>query len=339
MLKVTVCITTYNLESYIEQTLNSILSQKTSFDFEILVGDDCSTDGTRNILLAYKEKYPDKITLHFQQNNVGVNKNDYELIYLSKGEYIAWCDGDDYWIDEYKLEKQVRFLDENPQYSCVHTLWRDFYESENRSEDVVFEQYDWEKRISGRLYIERLLTRQDSGCRFSSLLVRKKILLDFLDRDSSILVGIDHLQNDFAIFCMLVDVAPSFLLREVMVVYRIRKESLSQTGAQSKRYNYSLKGLNLTIYLLNKYKISHGIVQKTLHSTVSFVLYYMYKFECVDDLDKIDVQLRSIRFQYSLGQRMLILAIHYRWLYTIVELFINVNNRLKKCHNFTLGRG
>lgn len=63
MIKVTVCITTYNVESYIEQTLNSILDQKTSFDFEILVGDDCSTDNTRSILLRYKEQYPNKITL------------------------------------------------------------------------------------------------------------------------------------------------------------------------------------------------------------------------------------------------------------------------------------
>ncbi len=324
MIKVSVCITTYNLEKYIEQTLNSILSQKTSFDFEILVGDDCSTDGTREILLAYKERFPEKIKLHLQQKNVGVNKNDYDLIYLAHGEYIAWCDGDDYWIDEYKLEKQVRILDENPQYSCVHTLWRNFYEQESRFEDVYFEQYDWERILNGRQYIEKLLTWQDSGCRFSSLMNRREILLNALGTEPSILTEVDHLQNDFAIFCLLVYDKPTFLMKEETVVYRIRPESLSMTKNLQNRYRYCLKGLNLTVYLLKKYAIGQETIQIALHPHVSFLFRFIFEnIKVITDFYKIKQQLSIVNYKYSIGQRLLVLTFKYSFLRPFVSLLIH----------------
>lgn len=323
MIKVSVCITTYNLEKYIEQTLNSILSQKTSFDFEILVGDDCSTDGTKEILLVYKEKYPDRIKLHLQQKNVGVNRNDFDLIYLAQGEYIAWCDGDDYWIDQYKLEKQVQFLDENPRYSCVHTLWKDFYEQSGVFHDVDFEQYAWEQELTGQLYIERLLLQGHSGFRFSSIMFRKKIVIDALNQDPIILIGVDHLQNDFAIFCLLVYVAPPFLMREKTVVYRIRSESLSITNSYYKRYKYCLKSLNLTIYLLRKYNISFEIVQRVLHSRVSSLLYSVYNnIKWIDDFKVIQQQLDHVGYKYSLGQKTIILSFKYSCFRPIVRFLL-----------------
>ncbi|HIY48220.1 MAG TPA: glycosyltransferase family 2 protein [Candidatus Barnesiella excrementavium] len=333
MIKVSVCITTYNLENYIAQTLNSILSQKTSFDFEILIGDDCSTDNTKNILLAYKEKYPDKIVLHFQSHNVGVNKNDYELIYLAKGEYIAWCDGDDYWIDDYKLEKQVRILDENPQYSCVHTLWRNFIACDNRFIDARFEQKDWEQKLSGSLYIEKLLTKQGSGFRFSSLLVRKEILIDSLNNDPSILINVEHLQNDFAIFCLLVYVAPAYLLKDITVVYRIRSESLSITNLQSKRYNYILKWVNLIVYLITKYNLSQKIVQFVLHPAVSSLLYFMLENKQYrGDILMIENNLHRVKYQYSLGQKTMLLSIRYNSLTPVVIFCIRLLRKIKSNH-------
>lgn len=323
MIKVSVCITTYNVEKYIEQTLNSILSQKTSFKFEILIGDDCSTDNTRKILSAYKAKFPQIITLHFQEKNVGVNRNDYDLLYLAQGEYIAWCDGDDYWIDNYKLEKQVRFLESNPQYSCVHTLWKNFYEKENYFETINFEQYDWEKTAKGKTYIERLLTKQESGCRFSSLLHPKNLVLKELDKDSSILTKVDHLQNDFAILCLLVDKAPTFLMKDVTVVYRNRPESLSITSSQYKRYIYNLKGLNLTTYLLKKYKSSPFIIQNSLHSTTSFILYCIYKnIGNRNDIKEIRKKLNEVHYNYSLGQKLILLSFKFNWMRVFLDKLI-----------------
>ena len=128
---VTVCIQTYNQENYISQCLESILSQKTSFKIEILIGEDSSSDNTRNICINYANKYPDKIRLflHHRVNNILVQGrntglfNSFFNVFSSKGKYIAYCDGDDYWTDELKLEKQVSFLENNANYSlCYHDV-------------------------------------------------------------------------------------------------------------------------------------------------------------------------------------------------------------------------
>ncbi|MCB7480608.1 glycosyltransferase [Christiangramia sediminis] len=128
---VSVCIQTYNQENYISQCLESILSQKTSFKIEILIGEDSSSDNTREICIEYAKKYPDKIRLflHHRANNILVQGrntglfNSFFNVFSSKGKYIAYCDGDDYWTDELKLEKQVSFLENNANYSlCYHDV-------------------------------------------------------------------------------------------------------------------------------------------------------------------------------------------------------------------------
>lgn len=119
--KLSVCIGTYNHEIFIERAINSVLAQKCSFLFEILIADDCSTDNTREILKAYYEKHPDKIKLFLAEKNIGVNKSASDLYKNCKGKYIAFLEGDDYWNNENKLQKQIDFLEQNPEYmGCFH---------------------------------------------------------------------------------------------------------------------------------------------------------------------------------------------------------------------------
>lgn len=114
------CIT-YNHEKYIADAIESFLMQKTNFNFEILIGEDCSTDGTKKIVDLYAKKYPGKIQMITSTQNVGARKNSQRLIDNSKGKYIAECEGDDYWIDPYKLQKQVDYLEDNPGCTlCFH---------------------------------------------------------------------------------------------------------------------------------------------------------------------------------------------------------------------------
>lgn len=118
------CIT-YNHEPYIAQTLDGFLMQKTSFPFEILIHDDASTDRTADIIREYEKKFPNLIKPIYQK------ENQYSKGFTSvsatwnfpraKGKYIALCEGDDYWIDENKLQMQVDFLEANPEYGmCFH---------------------------------------------------------------------------------------------------------------------------------------------------------------------------------------------------------------------------
>lgn len=118
---VSVIVLTYNHEKYIRQALDSILMQKVDFKYEILVGDDCSTDETPSILLEYQNKYPDIFCARLRQKNIGATKNAYELHMDAKGKYIANLDGDDYWTDEDKLFLQVSFLESNNEFvGCSH---------------------------------------------------------------------------------------------------------------------------------------------------------------------------------------------------------------------------
>ncbi|MBO0588603.1 glycosyltransferase [Sporosarcina sp. E16_8] len=114
------CIT-YNHEDYIADAIESFLMQKTNFDFEILIGEDCSTDDTKKIVERYANQYPEKIRVITSAQNVGFRKNSQRIFENSKGKYIAECEGDDYWTDPYKLQKQVDYLEQNPECTfCFH---------------------------------------------------------------------------------------------------------------------------------------------------------------------------------------------------------------------------
>lgn len=106
----------YNLEKYIAEALDSILMQKVNFKYNIVVGEDCSTDNTRQILQEYASKYPDKFTLLLHKKNLGVVANFATTLKSCQGKYIALLDGDDYWTDPFKLQKQVDFLESNKDY-------------------------------------------------------------------------------------------------------------------------------------------------------------------------------------------------------------------------------
>ncbi|WP_159468446.1 glycosyltransferase family 2 protein [Dyadobacter sp. 3J3] len=123
MNKVSVVILTFNQAAFIGKTIESALNQTTNFDYEILVGDDFSTDGARDIILDYQNRYPGKVKAVLHSKNLGQNGlfNTIETLKLADGQYIAPLDGDDYWTDVTKLQKQVDFMDSHPDYSaCFH---------------------------------------------------------------------------------------------------------------------------------------------------------------------------------------------------------------------------
>ncbi len=121
---VSVFCLTYNHEKYIEQTILGFVSQKTNFKYEVFIHDDASTDGTASIIRAYEEKYPDIIKGIYQPKNlysqkIGITNNF--IVPRVSGKYVAMCEGDDYWTDPYKLQKQYDALEQNEDcYFCVH---------------------------------------------------------------------------------------------------------------------------------------------------------------------------------------------------------------------------
>lgn len=128
-----VVVMTYNHANFISQALDSVLMQKADFDYEILISEDCSTDRTREIVIGYQRRYPDKIRLLLSERNMRCNSVVSRAIDAAHGTYIAFLDGDDYWIHAEKLQKQVEFLHTHPQCSiCFHNA-RVVYEDGRRS--------------------------------------------------------------------------------------------------------------------------------------------------------------------------------------------------------------
>jgi glycosyltransferase involved in cell wall biosynthesis len=140
-MKLSVCVPTYNHGKYISQMLEGALMQKTSFPFEIVVGDDGSVDDTQDVIRGYMEKYPGRIRAFLHQENQGPSSprefagrnNVLGLLKACQGQYVAMCEGDDYWTDPDKLQKQVNFLDQHPDYSISHHNVEVIYEDGSAS--------------------------------------------------------------------------------------------------------------------------------------------------------------------------------------------------------------
>ena len=156
--KLSVIFITYNHKDYVEKALRSVLAQETDFPYEIVIGDDCSTDGTQEILKRIAEEYPEheatgpndkQIRLYIRSENTGGRPtlNVYETTMRCTGEYLAYLEGDDHWIDTSKLQKQVDFLAGHPEYiACTHAMKMvDAKDSDitDPAELAVGSLYDW----------------------------------------------------------------------------------------------------------------------------------------------------------------------------------------------------
>lgn len=172
--KVSVLCITYNHAKFIRDCLDGFVMQKTNFPFEVLIHDDASTDGTADIIREYAEKYPDIIKPIFQTENqwskgIYVDK-EYNWPRIN-GEYVALCEGDDYWTDPYKLQKQVDFLESHPDYSvCFHSVrvtWDD-----GRAPDYI---YPSKKFLKGRTTFKLSDLLNDNFIQTNSVMYRWRL--------------------------------------------------------------------------------------------------------------------------------------------------------------------
>lgn len=143
-IQVSVCIVTYNHEEFIADCLESLLSQKTNFKFEIIIGEDCSTDNTRAIIQNYANQYPELIIPLFYEKNVGAVENIKQVYKKAKGKYIAHLDGDDLALPN-KLQKQFDILERNPSYNiCSHNMVRIDKQGNDLNDDWVYPEGEYD---------------------------------------------------------------------------------------------------------------------------------------------------------------------------------------------------
>lgn len=146
---VAVWMVTYNHEKFIDKALQSVLSQKTNFSYKIFISDDYSTDATSEILKEFQIKHPERISVNINKKNLGSNLNGfnlYETCFKSGAKYVALIEGDDFWSDENKLQKQIEFLEHNSEYTiCAHNTFyqiqEDILKKEKLKKEYIFKDY------------------------------------------------------------------------------------------------------------------------------------------------------------------------------------------------------
>ena len=246
---VSVICTAYNHKKYIKQCLDSLVMQKANFNFEIIIYDDCSTDGTREIVREYADKYPNLIRTIFPKCNIAqtegfckVNQMIFEKI---KGKYHAGCEGDDYWIDEYKLQKQVDFLETHPDYSiCFHPV------------KVVYEGFDFEK--TDEIYPTQKMIK--SGTTFELLLKTNLIQTTsvvyrwMFNQTNTRQYFLDISPGDWFISLLHAKEGKIKMLPEIMAVYRRHPQGVWSDSIKSFDKLILSWGLHLANFYYSVYK-------------------------------------------------------------------------------------
>lgn len=210
---VSVICPTYNQARYMRQGLDSILMQKTNFDIEILIGEDCSPDNTNEILAEYEERFPQTIKVFHREQNLKQSKNVYDLFMRSCGKYIIILDLDDYWTDERKLQKQVDFLESHDEYIGVSH----YYNLVNaEGKDITTEKRSIDdyrgKPFTLHDFLEEGFVYQTGTFLYRNIWKE--------DRDWSILYKSDKTVVDLTVNLILLQRKPIFILEDSMSVYR-----------------------------------------------------------------------------------------------------------------------
>lgn len=204
----TVLVITYNHEPFIDQAIQSVLNQEGDFDYEILISDDCSTDGTRAIVEEYAKRYPKRIRLLLSAQNLNDNRVLTRGFDVAQGSYVALLDGDDYWTSTTKLQEQVTFLETHPHCSmCFHNVVR---LREDRSQPPAYSNPPNQKRFSGILDILDGDFIPTCSAMLRTELIRN--LPEWYTRASA---------GDWALFVLAAEHGPIGYIDRVMGVYRI----------------------------------------------------------------------------------------------------------------------
>jgi glycosyltransferase involved in cell wall biosynthesis len=260
---VSVCLITYNHANFIKEAIESVLMQETDFNFEIIISDDCSTDGTRIIIDEYLVNYPEKIKINPISSNIGMVANWISAVKFCKGKYIALLEGDDYWIDNEKLQKQVRFMIENPVYSIVAHDVKVIRESELVEADSL-EHYSNDHDFT----LNDLVTKQ-IFLQTASIIFLRSGLSEFPSW-----VNYKVKSIDFVLYLMLLKNGKGHYLAKIMSVYRMHTAGISHTTWKNRENRFEWDML----YILTNFKKScNAINHSVLNDKIEYFLLRLFK--------------------------------------------------------------
>lgn len=239
---VSICTLVYNHEPYLRECFDGFLMQKTDFAFEVLVHDDASTDNSAEIIREYTTKYPDIFKPIYQTENQysrGVKVNATFQYPRANGKYIAICEGDDYWIDPLKLQKQVDILENNEEYGCVYTAY-ETVDTKGSTIEFLPSVRHMNRSYTGDIFCELLVANFPQTL---TVMFRKELINRFSPPYSF----------DYSLFLSIAIQQKFYYLPENTGAYRINPKGMVQSGDLCKRFDFNAVKLYFYIeYLRDK---------------------------------------------------------------------------------------
>jgi len=251
---VSVKMITYNHATYIADAIEGVLSQETDFPIELVVGEDCSTDNTMKIVRSYAEKHPDVIRIATSSSNVGSKENSWRTEFLCRGEFLAFCEGDDYWHDTTKLSKQVEILKADSNCVLVHTdVDKVFVEGRSRIGRYQYRMNrNYQKAVSMEENFARILANETKIIT-PTVCLRAKTLRAVVSANPQLFLRSTYPMGDTPRWLELAMKGAFRYIDEPTAVFRRLPESASRSNDMNRLAQFTIKGIELRRYFAAKY--------------------------------------------------------------------------------------
>ncbi len=252
---ISVIVTTFNQEDTIARTLDSILMQQCHLPIEIVIGEDCSTDRTREVCRDYALRYPDNILLLANEHNKGMLDNYFDCILASHGRYLADCAGDDFWTDPQKLEKEVSIMEAHPEVTLVHTDWTRYDTTTGKLSPSPQKPFTT-PFTKGTEMLEAILTQRFVPViHLCTSLYRRDVIVRALDDDPMMFRNPEFSCEDLSITFIMAQQGTIAYLCDSTLNYSQGHESVSFSCNHQKQFRFTRQVVNQSAYLSQKFHI------------------------------------------------------------------------------------
>ncbi len=256
---VSVKMITYNHAPFIARAIEGVLQQQTNFPYELVIGEDCSTDGTREIVLDFQKRYPHIIRVITSDSNVGMKKNGYRTSKACRGIYKAYCEGDDYWQNPEKIQKQADYLQSHPDCGLVYSSY-DVYHVESKKKIKDYIKYrQWE--IPGNPRISDVVSGK-SHILTCTVMIRRFLYEKIIEADPFIHKSDHFLMGDTQLWAEIATVMQLHYINESLATHIITQESATKSKDKKKELRFAMSNAEMLLYLCKKYNLADDIRRK-----------------------------------------------------------------------------
>lgn len=318
---ISVIVVTYNQEDTIARTLDSILGQEFDGEFEIVVGDDASTDNTELICRRYAEAYPGKINYIRRTQNLGVVRNYFDCIARAEGEFLADCAGDDFWVDNHKLQKQYDYLRNNSDVSLVATNWMCCNPDGSEPYCHPGVKQDKEVRRLERHKASADILHNREWIHLCSALYRRRNLLEYVNRAPEIFINAQYSCEDLQILLAMSESGAIAFLPDTTLYYSVGQESISHQRNYARRFEYSSRTLMQKHTLQKFFKIQGS--PKDYYAAIANLYALAFRSGIEEMMRQADEITRTLGVKISAKTGLYRAIAHLRPLWNITRASIN----------------